>query len=534
MTLLAATLINSIPTRQKIVDFIKTDKWHLPNAIPSEELPSVPPFWHFGARYRRMKQHFCLAEFSGALGDIGTFVPILISMSQKGQTSLGASLFFAGLFNILTGFYYGIPMCVQPMKSIASIAMTNGFSHGEVAGAGIILSCIVFGLGLTRLIWLVSRFIPLPVVRGLQLGTACQLTKTAVSNIKSGHATAFWGDNIKWSDNSWWLLASFIFVVIFYERRRVPTAMIIFIIGLILALIMTRVAHDYGLVHAGARFIHVTVPTSYEFREGFLQAGLGQLPLTLLNSVIALAALVYDLYPGYHLNISNIALSIGSMNIVGCFLGSMPFCHGSGGLAGQYFFGARTELSLYALGFFKVLLAVIFGDSLLGIVKHFPQSILAVMLFIAAVELGVNARHFTLHHGLPYRVREDFVILVATSASLVGFSHDGLGFITGMIIACIFWLRRHYWLRDDECDHNSGGEGANHPSHQSYSTFVNKDIRAGPNNEGASSAHAGNLRITTHNNDNGEAARDFNSLANTHSEEERRKRIAREALNNCC
>ncbi|KAJ1910479.1 hypothetical protein H4219_006201 [Mycoemilia scoparia] len=458
---------SSIPTRQDIVDFLKTDQWRKPHQRAPTSTSStteytdadglkhpavqceVPPCWHFKARFLRMKSHFRLSEFSGALGDIGTLVPILITMSQKGQTSLGASLFFAGAYNILTGFYYGIPMCVQPMKSIASIAMANDFTPGEVAGAGIIMSAIVFGLGITRLIWLVSRFIPLPVVRGLQLGAAIQLCKTAVTNIKKGHATAFWGDGIKWNDNALWIIASFLFVIVFYQRRKVPTAMIIFVAGLAIALVMTGVSHDYGQVVAGGPTFHIVVPSHQEFVDGFLQAGLGQLPLTLLNSVIALAALVYDLYPGYDLSISNIAMTVGSMNLVGCFFGSMPFCHGSGGLAGQYFFGARTELSLYALGLCKVVLALIFGDSLLGIVKHFPQSILAVMLFIASVELGVNARNFTLHKNNPYRLREDFVVLVATAASLSAFSNDGLGFITGMAIALVFWIRRRYWFGEN-------------------------------------------------------------------------------------
>ena len=30
------------------------------------------------------------------------------------------------------------------------------------------------------------------------------------------------------------------------------------------------------------------------------------------------------------------------MNVVASFFGGMPMCHGAGGLAGQYYFGART------------------------------------------------------------------------------------------------------------------------------------------------------------------------------------------------
>ncbi|KAJ1807687.1 hypothetical protein LPJ75_004747, partial [Coemansia sp. RSA 2598] len=110
-----------------------------------------------------MREHLSLREFSGALGDIGTLVPILISLTVQGSASLTSSLFFGGLWNIMTGFFYGIPMCVQPMKSIAAIALTKAFTPGELAGAGLGVSAIVFFLGVSRLLWLVTRFVPLPV-----------------------------------------------------------------------------------------------------------------------------------------------------------------------------------------------------------------------------------------------------------------------------------------------------------------------------------------------------------------------------------
>jgi hypothetical protein len=33
------------------------------------------------------------------------------------------------------------------------------------------------------------------------------------------------------------------------------------------------------------------------------------------------------------------------MNLVLCWLGAMPMCHGAGGLSGQYLFGARGGTS---------------------------------------------------------------------------------------------------------------------------------------------------------------------------------------------
>ncbi|KAJ1900352.1 hypothetical protein LPJ66_001528 [Kickxella alabastrina] len=440
-----------LPNHRQIAAFINKDKWTSTRA--ADVANPIPEFWDFKGRGRRMREHFSLREFSGALGDIGTLVPILISLSVQGSASLTASLFFGGLWNMMTGFFYGIPMCVQPMKSIAAIALVNKFTPGELAGAGLGVSAIVFFLGVSRLLWLVTRFVPLPVVKGLQLGTCFQLCKKGVDLVKTN--ASFWGDGIIWSDNLWWAVASFLLVLMVYERRRVPVALVIFILGIVFALAQTGAHGEFGRVHPGAHFVHAVVPTAKEFRSGFLSAGLGQLPLTLLNSVVALAALARDLFPGYDPSMTHITISLGVMNVVGCFFGSMPFCHGSGGLAGQYFFGARTELSMYFLGAIKIIIGVVFGESLLVILKWFPKSFLGVMLFMASIELGLVTRNFTLHPHNERRRTQDFVVLLATAASLVGFSHDGLGFMIGMVAALIFWFHRVL----AQSDGNGDGDG---------------------------------------------------------------------------
>lgn len=56
------------------------------------------------------------AEISGSLGDLGTLLPLMIALAAQGSIDLGSTLVFTGLFNILTGVFYGIPLPVQPMK----------------------------------------------------------------------------------------------------------------------------------------------------------------------------------------------------------------------------------------------------------------------------------------------------------------------------------------------------------------------------------------------------------------------------------
>lgn len=61
-------------------------------------------------------RHAPWAEISGALGDLGTLLPLMIALAMQGSIQLGSTLVFSGLFNIVTGVVYGIPLPVQPMK----------------------------------------------------------------------------------------------------------------------------------------------------------------------------------------------------------------------------------------------------------------------------------------------------------------------------------------------------------------------------------------------------------------------------------
>ena len=57
-----------------------------------------------------------LAEVSGALGDLGTLLPLMIALAVQGSVSLDSTLVFSGLFNVVTGLVFGVPLPVQPMK----------------------------------------------------------------------------------------------------------------------------------------------------------------------------------------------------------------------------------------------------------------------------------------------------------------------------------------------------------------------------------------------------------------------------------
>lgn len=68
---------------------------------------------------------------------------------------------------------------------------------------------------------------------------------------------------------------------------------------------------------------------------GIIMTGVPQLPLTTLNSVVAVCQLSADLFPARPVQPVLVSVSVGLMNMIGAWFGTMPCCHGAGGLAAQ-------------------------------------------------------------------------------------------------------------------------------------------------------------------------------------------------------
>jgi hypothetical protein len=126
-----------------------------------------------------------LPEVSGSLGDLGTFLPLLVGLVKVSGLDLGTTLLFTGAYNVATGLLFDVPMPVQPMKTIAAVALaeSNGLAIAEIMAAGIFVSSCVLFLGLSGLMGLATRLIPGPVIRGMQLGLGLNLSLKGVQQV---------------------------------------------------------------------------------------------------------------------------------------------------------------------------------------------------------------------------------------------------------------------------------------------------------------------------------------------------------------
>ena len=82
-------------------------------------------------------------ELSGALGDLGTFLPHIIgAITVVGMSPTGIFVCF-GLFYALAGGFYGIPIAVQPMKAASAAVLIQPMTPGAVAA---FIGCTAMGM----------------------------------------------------------------------------------------------------------------------------------------------------------------------------------------------------------------------------------------------------------------------------------------------------------------------------------------------------------------------------------------------------
>lgn len=393
-----------------------------------------------------MRYKFDRHEIAGSLGDLGTILPLGIGMIViNGLDPLGLFL-SVGLFYIFSGIYFGVTMPVEPMKVIGAYAVATGISLPQLTASSLLMGIMLLILGGTGAITFLGRYIPKPVIRGVQLSTGVLLITQGVKLILgtsrfqvlqevaepylSFQAIGFLPTGILIG------IALAFVTLLLLENKRLPAALVIVIAGLIAGLFLgnhdglDKVKLDINIPH----LLPFGFPSFVDFATALLVLALPQLPMTLGNAVIANVDLSKQYFGESSKRVTYNALCI-SMALANClafFLGGMPMCHGAGGLASRYRFGARTAGSNIMIGFIFVILALLLGEHVLSVFYLLPMSALGVLLLFAGSQLGLTILDIQERKAL-------FVVLMVLGITLA--SNLAVGFVTGTALS--------YALRSD-------------------------------------------------------------------------------------
>lgn len=379
-------------------------------------------------------------EIAGSLGDLGTILPLAIGMVIiNGLNPLGIFL-SVGIFYILSGLYFGVTLSVEPMKVISAYAIATGIPVLQLTASGLLIGIILLIIGGSGAITFLGRYVPRSTIRGVQLSTGVLLISQGVrlimgtSTFQALHQTAepfLQIQNIGLIPLSIILgITLAVITLLLIDNKKIPAAIVVVLAGLITGLILGNFnileKIDVGL-HL-PQFFPFGFPSIGDSASALLILALPQIPMTLGNAVIATTDLSRQYFGDASKKVTykSLCVSMALANFFSFLFGGMPMCHGAGGLASRYRFGARTAGSNLFIGAVLILLALLFGDNVLYIFYLLPMSALGVLLFFAGSQLGLTILDINDRKSL-------FVVLTILGITLA--SNLAIGFISGIALA---------------------------------------------------------------------------------------------------
>lgn len=311
------------------------------------------------------------AETSSAVGNFGTVIPLLFGVVIATGLSPGPALLLFGVWYIIAGLVYRQPIPVEPMKAVAVVAIAGDVGAGQVVAAGIILGVTFLALGLLGWISPIVSRIPVPVTRGVQLALGLMLARSALEYAVYDPVLT--------------LLGLLVILAFWLVRRQ-------YAVPDLSALAVLTIGVGFGMLGGAAPSLALpapllVVPATGDWVPALLLLVVPQALLTLTNSIAATELLARDLLPRPP-RADLLSRMIGLMNLGSVPFGGIPLCHGAGGLAAQFRFGARTGWSNLFAGLLLIAIAFVAGTP--GSLALFPTGLLAALLLVVALTL---ARH---------------------------------------------------------------------------------------------------------------------------------------------
>ncbi|MFP4194635.1 MAG: putative sulfate/molybdate transporter [Desulfosalsimonas sp.] len=379
-------------------------------------------------------------EFAGSLGDLGTLLPIAIAMILfNGLNPLGLFLSI-GVFYIVSGAYFGVTVPVQPMKVIGAYAIARSLTPDQILAASLLMGAVLLIVGLTGAIDTIRRFTPNSVIRGVQLSTGALLIASGVEFVMGisrfqelqNAAEPFLSIQALGPVPIGILIGIIggLVTLFLLDSKRLPAGLIVVAGGLVAGLLLgARTGLGAGSLSFNLpRIFPFGFPAQADFTFALLVLVLPQLPMSLGNAALAYTDLSRQYFGQRSEKVTNrrACVSMALANFLSFATGGMPLCHGAGGLAAHYRFGARTAGSNLMIGLIFVVLALALGNSIVDFFKLLPMSVLGILLIFAGAQLALTI--------MDLKDRKDYFV----AAMILGItlaSNLAAGFLVGIVIA---------------------------------------------------------------------------------------------------
>jgi len=325
------------------------------------------------------KFQISLRELSGALGDLGTLLPLTLGVIAVAELAPTPIFLGFGIFYVATALYYRLPIPVQPMKAVAAVMLTTEVTASGLAASGVIIGLTLLLLGVTGWISRLARLVPQSVLAGLQLGLGIALAIVSLELMATEPLVGA-------------ITAGLLIVLLFFPRY--PSALTALLVAVVLGWAMGATRLELAAVSATISI--PPWPSLQNFEQAVSVLVVPQLSLTLTNAVLLTALIASDYFGerAAHVTPARLSITSGLANLVLTPFGALPMCHGAGGLAAHYRFGARSGAAPLFLGLLLIALALWPGNAGLMTIAAIPAAGLGALLLIASGELALTKRLF--------------------------------------------------------------------------------------------------------------------------------------------
>jgi len=323
----------------------------------------------------KIKNRFGLSEWSGAIGDLGTLLPLAFALVIFNGFGISRLFLLWGAAYIASGWYFKIPISVQPLKAMSVIAIGLGLSTEMLAGTAFFYGILLILLSATGAIrWLQKWFTP-ALVKGIQLGIGLILIQKAIQLV--------YEKGFLLSGNGPSMLISFIALAILLVaigiiqlRKNIPVTLILIAVSTVIVSFF----YSVEMPVLESALVEFNIPDWGILPDALILLIIPQLPLTLGNAMFATSDACHSFWPerSKKVNPPKLGLSIGISDTIIGLLGGFPMCHGAGGIAAHNQFGGKTGGTAIIIGVVLIVFALI--SPLSAFLFLIPVPLLAAML----------------------------------------------------------------------------------------------------------------------------------------------------------
>lgn len=355
---------------------------------------------------QKLKNKFGRNEWSGAIGDLGTLLPLAFALIVYNGFAPVRLFLLWGAVYIAMGLYYKVPVSVQPLKAMSVIAIAAGFTPAQLSSTAVFYGLLMLVLAFSGAIGFLQRLFSAALIRGVQLGIGLILAHKALQLVLDKGILLHYDALPVFPSIALLLVMLAVLFHLPQEWHAAATALL-----LIVSVAVVRLFGLDPVEHHPASMLLLQRPDITFFGSAFVLLILPQLPLTLGNAVFAADDACHALWRDQAKRVTpkRLAASIGLSDLFIGLFGGFPICHGAGGMAAHARFGARTGGAAVIIG--GLFAALSFVPGALSLLFYIPVPLLGALLLFNSWQMMI----------LFYRLERNSEIAVAVVAGLLSF-----------------------------------------------------------------------------------------------------------------